>query len=159
MLQEPLDGRVRWRPGQGHPPARVYGIRVAGRLSDEFVQKGVPRPRVEREKFAIGANEFASTLSAVTGWNYTADDILKTGERIYNLERAFNIREGTHWQDEIPKRFLEDPMPEGPKKGQVLRLDEMLGEYYNLRGWVEGKPTKAKLKELGLDQAAKDVGV
>ncbi len=109
--------------------------------------------------FAIGANEFASTLSAVTGWSYTADDVLKTGERVYNMERAFNIREGKHWQDEIPKRFLEDPMPEGPKKGEVLRLDEMLGEYYDLRGWVEGKPTKAKLKELGLDQAAGDVGV
>ncbi|MCW4038885.1 MAG: aldehyde ferredoxin oxidoreductase family protein [Candidatus Bathyarchaeota archaeon] len=109
--------------------------------------------------FAVGAEEFASTLSAVTGWQYTSEDIMRVGERIYNLERAFNIREGTHWQDEIPKRFLEEPLPEGPKKGQVFKLDEMLDEYYRIRGWIGGKPTKSKLRELGLDQAAEEVGV
>ena len=109
--------------------------------------------------FAIGAEEFALTLSAVTGWKYTADDIMKVGERIYNLERAFNVREGVHWKDTLPKRFLEEPLPEGPKKGQVLRLNEMLEEYYELRGWVGGKPTKEKLKELGLMKAAEEVGI
>ncbi|KON29788.1 aldehyde:ferredoxin oxidoreductase [miscellaneous Crenarchaeota group-15 archaeon DG-45] len=109
--------------------------------------------------FATGAEEFASTLSAVTGWRYTADDIMNVGEKIYNLERAFNVREGIHWEDEIPKRFLEDPLPDGPKKGQVFKLEEMLEEYYRLRGWKGGKPTKAKLKELGLDRASKEVGV
>jgi aldehyde:ferredoxin oxidoreductase len=109
--------------------------------------------------FAVGSEEFASTLSAVTGWQYTSEDIMRVGERIYNLERAFNIREGTNWQDEIPKRFLEEALPEGPKKGEVLKLDEMLEEYYKIRGWIGGKPTKSKLKELGLDQAAEEVGV
>lgn len=109
--------------------------------------------------FAVGAEEFASTLSAITGWRYTADDIMRVGERIYNLERAFNVREGVHWEDKLPKRFLEEPLPEGPKKGQVLKLDEMLEEYYQLRGWIGGKPTKTKLKELGLDRASEDVGV
>ncbi|MEM2922270.1 MAG: aldehyde ferredoxin oxidoreductase C-terminal domain-containing protein, partial [Candidatus Bathyarchaeia archaeon] len=109
--------------------------------------------------FAIGAEEFAATLSAVTGWEYTAEDIMKVGERIYNLERAFNIREGTHGQDTLPKRFLEEPMPEGPKKGYVVKLDEMLGEYYQLRGWRDGVPTRDKLSELKLDRAAAEVGV
>jgi len=109
--------------------------------------------------FAVGAEEFASTLSAVTGWQYTSQDIMKTGERIYNLERAFNIREGTHGEDTLPKRFLEEPMPEGPKKGQVVRLNEMLGEYYQLRGWKNGVPSKTKLSELKLDRAADEVGV
>lgn len=109
--------------------------------------------------FAVGAEEFASTLSAVTGWQYTSEDIMRVGERIYNLERAFNVREGTHWQDEVPKRFLEEPLPEGPKKGQVFKLHEMLDEYYQIRGWIGGKPTKSKLRDLGLDQAAKEVGV
>jgi aldehyde:ferredoxin oxidoreductase len=110
--------------------------------------------------FAVGAEEFASTLSAVTGWKYTSDDIMNVGDRIYNLERAFNVRERKGLEkDTLPKRFLEDPLPEGPRKGQVVKLDQMLGEYYNLRGWKEGIPTKVKLKELGLGQAAKDVGV
>jgi len=109
--------------------------------------------------FAVGAEEFAATLSAVTGWKYTAEDIMKVGERIYNLERAFNVREGTNWEDKLPARFLKEPLPEGPKKGQVLKLDEMLEEYYQLRGWVGGKPTKSKLRELGLEKAANEVGV
>jgi aldehyde:ferredoxin oxidoreductase len=110
--------------------------------------------------FAVGAEEFASTLSAVTGWKYTPDDIMNIGDRIYNLERAFNVRERKGLEkDTLPKRFLEVPMPEGPRKGQVVKLDQMLGEYYDLRGWKKGIPTKVKLKELGLGQAAKDVGV
>ncbi len=109
--------------------------------------------------FAVGAEEFAATLSAVTGWQYTSEDLMQVGERIYNLERAFNVREGVHWQDELPKRFLEEPLPEGPKRGQVLKLEDMLKEYYQIRGWRGGKPTKAKLQELGLDRAAEEVGV
>ncbi len=111
--------------------------------------------------FAIGAEEFAAMLSAATGWKYTADDIMKVGERIYNLERAFNIREGFKGREEdtLPKRLLEEPMPEGPAKGHVVELDKMLDEYYKLRGWVDGKPTKAKLKELGLEKEAEEVGV
>lgn len=110
--------------------------------------------------FSVGAKEFASTLSAVTGWQYTQNDIMTVGERIYNLERAFNVREKRNLEeDTLPKRFIEEPMPEGPKKGEVSKFAEMLGEYYQLRGWKKGKPTKAKLRELGLDQAAKEVGV
>jgi len=110
--------------------------------------------------FAIGAKEFAPTLSAVTGWNYSPDDIMKVGERIYNLERAFNAREGKGLEkDTLPKRFLETPLPEGPRKGQTVKLDQMLREYYDLRGWRGGVPTKAKLRELGLSKVADDVGV
>jgi aldehyde:ferredoxin oxidoreductase len=110
--------------------------------------------------FAVGAEEFASTLSAVTGWQYSADDIMNVGERIYNLERAFNVREGTGLEiDKVPPRFFEEPLPEGPKKGQVFKLNEMLEEYYELRGWMKGIPTKTKFEELGLNEAAKEVGV
>jgi aldehyde:ferredoxin oxidoreductase len=111
--------------------------------------------------FAVGAEEFAGLLTGATGWRYTAEDVMKVGERIYNLERAFNIREGFKGREEdtLPKRFLEDPIPEGPKKGQVLKLGEMLDEYYELRGWKDGVPTKEKLKELGLEKASEDIGV
>ena len=111
--------------------------------------------------FAVGAAEFAGLLAGATGWRYNAEDVMKIGERIYNLERAFNVREGFKGREEdtLPKRFLEEPIPEGPKKGQVLKLGEMLDEYYELRGWKDGVPTKEKLKELGLERASEDIGV
>lgn len=111
--------------------------------------------------FAFGAEEFADMFSAATGWKVSADDLMKTGERIYNLERAFNIREGFKGREEdtLPKRLLEEPMPEGPAKGYVVKLNEMLDEFYRLRNWKDGIPTKKKLRELGLDKAANEVGV
>lgn len=110
--------------------------------------------------FAIGAEEFAGSLTGVTGWKYTAEDLMEIGDRIYNLERAFNIREGFKGREEdtLPKRFLEEPLPEGPKKGQVLKLGEMLDEYYEVRGWKDGVPTRAKLKELGLEKVSEEIG-
>ena len=78
--------------------------------------------------------------------------LMRTGERILNLERLFNLKAGvTKKDDTLPKRMLEEPMPEGPAKGMVVPLDKMLPEYYRLRGWDEnGIPTPEKLKELGL---------
>jgi len=102
--------------------------------------------------FAIWAEEYAELLSAVTGWEYTAKDVEVIGERIYNAERVFNILsfgDGRQY-DTLPKRLLEESMPEGASKGHVTRLGEMLDEYYKLRGWVDGRPTREKLEELGL---------
>ncbi len=101
--------------------------------------------------FAIGLPEFSELLSSVTGWNLTEDELLKIGERIYNLERVILNRYGfTGKDDTLPKRLLEEPMPEGPAKGQVVELDEMKNEYYELRGWVDGAPTPEKLRELDI---------
>ncbi len=102
--------------------------------------------------FALGAGDFAELLSAVTGWDYTDAEILKIGERIYNLERVVMNRLGIDGKDDtLPPRLLNEPLPEGPAKGQVADLDKMLGEYYKLRGWVDGVPTAAKLKELEIE--------
>ena len=89
-----------------------------------------------------------------------ADDVMATGERITNLERAFNIREGlTRKDDTLPRRFLEEPIKEGPSKGQVVDLDLMLDEYYEARGWdlESGFPTRDKLEELGLKAVADEL--
>lgn len=77
---------------------------------------------------------------------------MRTGERIFNQERLFNFKAGlTGKDDTLPKRMLEEPMPDGPAKGMVVHLSEMLPEYYKLRGWdTNGVPTQEKLKELGL---------
>jgi len=102
--------------------------------------------------FGIGLEEILPQLSAATGVTYTMDDLLKIGERIWNLERLWNERSGMSGKDDtLPTRILQEPIPSGPAKGQVNRLGEMLPEYYQLRGWTkDGKITPEKLKELGL---------
>lgn len=102
--------------------------------------------------FALGAEDYAKLLSAVTGWDLTTDEIMRIGERIYNLERVIMNRFGfTGRDDTLPKRLLQEPMPEGAAKGQVVELDKMKEEYYKLRGWVNGVPTPEKLKELEIE--------
>ncbi len=102
--------------------------------------------------FALGAQDYADLLNKATGFNYTVDEMMLTGERIWNLERIFNLNAGlTKDDDTLPKRLLEVPIPDGPNKGNVHRLSELLPDYYKLRGWSEeGTPTDDKLKELGL---------
>ncbi|MFO7997004.1 MAG: aldehyde ferredoxin oxidoreductase family protein [Dehalococcoidia bacterium] len=101
---------------------------------------------------AITYEMLGSFLSTATGVDYTAENMLVAGERIFNLERLFNIKAGfTKGDDILPKRMLEDPLPDGPHKGYVVMLGEMLPEYYRVRGWDEnGVPTREKMVELGL---------
>lgn len=100
----------------------------------------------------IWQQEMVSMLNAVTGIVFTRESMLKTGERIWNLERLFNLRAGfTKEDDTLPKRMTNDPAPLGPNKGHVVDLATMLEEYYRLRGWDEnGVPTGKKRQELGL---------
>ena len=103
--------------------------------------------------FGIGAPELAEMLSAATGVEYSVDEFMKIGERIWNQERLWNLKQGyTTADDTLPERLLKEPIKTGPAKGNVNRLGEMLPEYYQLRGWDEkGVPAKAKLKELALN--------
>jgi aldehyde:ferredoxin oxidoreductase len=91
-------------------------------------------------------------LNLATGANYTVESLLQAGDRIYTLERLFLTEAGfSRADDTLPKRMLEEPMPDGPARGHVVELDEMLPQFYELRGWDEdGVPTEAKLAELGL---------
>lgn len=91
-------------------------------------------------------------MEYATGAGYDEETLLKAGERVYNLERMFLVRAGfSRADDTLPPRMLREPMPEGPAKGHVVELDQMLPEYYRLRGWDEnGVPTPEKLAELGL---------
>lgn len=102
--------------------------------------------------FALGADEYAEIYNSIIGTNWTGTDILKAGERIYNLEKQFNIAAGIlPEEDTLPKRLLEVPMPSGPTEGHIHHLDQLLPEYYSLRGWDKfGIPTKEKIKELEL---------
>ncbi|WP_461752416.1 aldehyde ferredoxin oxidoreductase family protein [Methanocorpusculum sp.] len=102
--------------------------------------------------FALDAEDYADLFTATTGIKTDADELLKTGERIWNLQKLYNVKRGFGRKDDtLPDRLLKEPLTEGAPAGQVSRVHEMLDEYYSLRGWdADGVPTKAKLKELGL---------
>ena len=106
--------------------------------------------------FFLGMNEdncrtLIETATGIDMGGYRG--FMRTGERIFNQERLFNLKAGlTARDDTLPKRMLEEPMPDGPAKGMVVHLKEMLPEYYRLRGWsAEGVPTTMRLRELGLE--------
>ena len=154
--------------GACHQRAWTVRAEIEGKLEPRFSTKGrarfVKETQDERAMcfslvlcdFApLEVKHFVELLNKATGFNFTVEDYLKTGERIWNLTRLFNVREGiTRKDDTLPPRFMEEPLPEGATKGQVVTkemLDEMLDEYYALRGWDKnGVPTEEKLKELGL---------
>lgn len=107
---------------------------------------------------------YGKMLAAARGLDKLADNdyLEKVGEKMYNLERAFNLREGLGRADDtLPKRMLTEPLHTGdaPGEGQIVRhQDAFLDNYYKLRGWTkEGVPTPEKLKELGLDSLIKDL--
>ena len=94
-----------------------------------------------------------SMVSEVWGQDMgTPEDMLKIGERVWNLERLFNNAAGlTRADDSLPPRITSEPLTEGASKGHVVDLQPMLDEYYQLRGWdAQGQPTAAKLQELGI---------
>jgi len=102
--------------------------------------------------FGIGVEDIQPMLEHATGAGYTLEECLKVGERVWNLERMFNLKAGISGKDDtLPPRILHDGIPEGPAKGMVGKLTEMLPEYYQLRGWdASGVPSRKKLRELAL---------
>lgn len=108
------------------------------------------------EGMAITPQLYAEMVSALTGWDVTAAELIAAAERSWNLKRCFNAREGFDRKDDkLPKRFSE-AIPSGPSAGaKVENLDLMLDAYYEAMGWdkATGLPTPEKLKELGLEFA------
>lgn len=102
----------------------------------------------------------ARFYSATTGLDLSESEVLHIGERIVNVERAFNVREGLSRKDDrLPERFLKEPMPDGFARGVVVRLEPMLDEYYAYRQWdrARGFPTRRKLEELYLYEMAAEL--
>ncbi|MEW6039913.1 MAG: aldehyde ferredoxin oxidoreductase family protein [Elusimicrobiota bacterium] len=100
-------------------------------------------------------DDFANVMPSVTGEEAfgSVEELFKIGERIQNVKRLFNLREGlTSADDTLPERFTKEPMPSGPGKGQVANLKIMLDEYYRQRGWDRktGKIKPETLKRLDL---------
>ncbi|MGE5124427.1 MAG: aldehyde ferredoxin oxidoreductase family protein [Acidobacteriaceae bacterium] len=114
---------------------------------------------------ATACENTARLMEAVTGLDFTPEEVRKVGERINNLAKAFNVREGfTRADDTFPDRLMTEPLKAGASKGQVISredLDVMLDEYYSQRGWEvrTGVPQREKLVDLGLEYVADALGL
>ncbi|MEM3693839.1 MAG: aldehyde ferredoxin oxidoreductase family protein [Candidatus Bathyarchaeia archaeon] len=104
-----------------------------------------------------GVDEMAELYYLVTGFKKSAPDLLKTAERITNMARIYNLREGlTRLEDTLPPRIMSDPIQNGPAKGSLVKPEELellVRDYYGARGWdCDGVPKQEKLLELGLEE-------
>jgi len=164
--------------GGCHLRSSMYDFDSKGKIDRFKADKSIGQMVKEREdlwtiveslmlcKFIRGVlctyDKFAELYTLVTGIKMTPDQLQKAGERIYNLEKAYNIREGwTKKDDYPPPRVMKDPITDGAAKGSLVTKKEfelMLGAYFEARGWnSNGIPTKEKLTELGLDKVAREM--
>ena len=104
--------------------------------------------------FALTLKQIAPLFESLTGFESfgNAENLMLAGERVNNLVRLFNLREGlTSEHDSLPDRFRTDALPDGPCKGETVDVDSMVRVYYKIRGWTEeGRPTPELLTKLGL---------
>ena len=104
--------------------------------------------------YTYALEDMAQFTKAVTGYPFDAEKLLEIGERIYNTEKAFNMKMGMNRShDTLPHRFLYEPLPVGPMKGNVVLLEPMLDDYYRARKWdaKTGLPSQEFLHSLGID--------
>ena len=105
--------------------------------------------------FGMRLKELYQMVVPCTGFNYKdVSELKRLGARVITLARLFNVREGFGRKDDtLPERSLTEPLTEGPSAGQVVHLEQMLNDYYELRGWgSNGEPTKETVRELELDK-------
>jgi len=112
---------------------------------------------------AWGPKYLSKMLSACTGMDTSPEEVMRLGERVFTLLKAHTMRAGLSRKDDFwPDRFFEEHLPEGPAKGSVLKretIEELLNQYYALRGWdrASGNPGAEKLIELGLADIADEL--
>lgn len=156
---------------------KYYGVRTA---ADREAYEGKPKVVTWMENFKsildcvgvcslvswwksphlIGPEDISNLLEAATGRSLDVSELMKIGERVHNVEKAINSRVGmTREDDRPPDRFFEEKVKSGPGKGQILdkdKFENMLDEYYELRGWDKETelPSRSKLEEVGLKGVA-----
>jgi aldehyde:ferredoxin oxidoreductase len=112
------------------------------------------------DKLALGPTSYADMISSFLGEDISPEEFMEMGERIFNIQRLFLVREGMGRKDDIyPDRFFIEKMPEGPSAGAVLSRETISGvldEYYDARGWDRetGRPTPQTLGRLGIQEKA-----
>lgn len=138
------------------------GVKGKGRLVRWSEDQRAAADSLEVCKFTVRTSLMrpeweARFLSAVTGVDWSAEDIMAAGARITNVERAINVLQGlTRADDRLSERLMNDPIADGPAKGEVLDLEPMLDEYYVSRGWdlVSGYPFAETLEQLDMQDVA-----
>jgi len=167
--------------GACHNRALSYELDIKGVVDRFIIEPGRGKLAMDKEDFACVLDclvlckflrncfddfyiDVARIYTEVTGIEITPDELRQVGPRVWNLKKAFNIREGwTKAMDWLPDRVFDEPVPEGPAKGSAIKREELLMEiedYYQARGWTqEGLIPKSKLIELGLEDIADEIGV
>ncbi len=165
------------RRGADHQRHGSYGHDLSGEVDRFKVDKGRGKLVMEDEdvycvfdslilckfnRLLWDYDRMGRIYTEVTGMPMTGKEIHKAGERVSNLARIYNIREGlTRKHDHLPPRVMKLPIPSGVAKGSFVsqeELDFLLDDYYAARGWTrQGIPTMEKLKELGLEEYARMV--
>lgn len=156
----------------GYSFQEVFGVRYKGQKIDRFAVEGKGELTKWNQDFTAtqetgilcnfaggymrGNHQmFGKLLSTATGVKDFEDEayLWKVGERIFNLEQMFNVREGFSRKDDVfPSRITKETLPAGPTAGKAFEADILLADYYKQRGWDDnGIPTPAKLQELGLE--------
>ena len=139
-----VNERLEWK-GKGRGVAFFEDVRSLG---DSLIACRF----VARNSLAF-PEEQVGILNAITGLGFTVKELDLVGERITNLERIFNLRQGLKPEDDtLPARYLKEPLQDGASKGRVVPLEPMLEEYYSARGWDRGTgwPSEARLRDLDL---------
>ena len=158
--------------GADHISAAVFGPEIRGRINRFKFEKGQGEFVAQKEnnltiydllmicKFSGNLwinvyNDLARFYTLTTGIPLTVKELITAGERVWNMGKIYNAREGWSRKDDtLPPRVFNDPIPDGCAKGSRLTKEEfdfMLDDYYAARGWtMEGVPTKKKISELGL---------
>jgi aldehyde:ferredoxin oxidoreductase len=135
-----------WRSWQETPRDRFEGGETAAELVVTFQDYASVFNPLGLCKFIckgeVAPAHVTAMLNAATGWEWTADDLLAAGRRIYDLKRRIDLALGvTRADDTLPPRMLREPRPTGSAAGNLPDLEPMLEHYYRLRGWDEqGRP-------------------
>lgn len=155
----------------GHPPEGMFslmeiegkGIMVSWYENYMAVLDSLGLCKLEYKMGWVNPKDIALALSCATGISFDFTKLIEAGERICNVEKAFNARLGLRRKDDtLPIRMLTEPVKTGPRKGQHMGsiLPGMLDEYYGARGWNKetSLPTRPKLESLGLGEIADELG-
>ncbi|MCJ7683024.1 MAG: aldehyde ferredoxin oxidoreductase family protein [Desulfobacteraceae bacterium] len=151
--------------GVGHPDLRLDADDRWGGDKAAMVEKN---QNYRALTDSIGICHFAmipfplivDMINASTGWDMDMDQLLKAGERIFQLQRALSCKLGITSKDDVLPELVMRPIQEGGQEGHVPDMKKMLPEYYALRGWdaATGKPSRERLESLGMPEIAASIG-
>ena len=151
--------------GSGYP---YVGLNIGDHWGDDRAEMVVVSQNFRALTDSLGICHFAymqftlfvDMINASTGWNTDLEQLLKAGERIFQLQRALSCKLGISAKDDVLPELIVRPIPEGGTEGHVPNMDKMLPEYYALRDWdkATGKPSKKRLESLGMSDIAASIG-